>query len=178
MEKMVGKTQGKQMIRTVVNRYKFVNRNPFLIQNRYLSEQDITTKFVLPLFEALNWNVYEITENGPEVHEKAFREKSDVGKGLPDITLKSKNGTIFVEVKRPKDISSGRKNLQRYVDADLVVLTTFEELRIYTVCKNDEPCNRREFNFEQYYTDFEKLWNILSNSEKGKATRAAFKATR
>jgi hypothetical protein len=96
------------MIADVVKRYQFVTKNPNLISKRHLSEQDITTKFVLPMLAALNWNVYEIVEKGPEVHEKAFGEKSDVSKGLPDIILTSINGRVFVEVKRP---SLGEKEI-------------------------------------------------------------------
>ncbi len=143
-----------------------------------LSEQDITTKFVLPLLKALNWNSFKITETGPEIHEKAFREKSDVGKGLPDIILRSENGTVFVEVKRPGEINKGVANLERYGDADIIVLTSFEDLRVYTRYKKDKPRLRENFNFKDYTAEFNKLWTILSNTAKGKDTRAAYKATR
>ena len=166
---MVSKNRGKFMIKKVVERYSFVEENPQLIKNRLLSEQDVTTKFVLPMLEALNWNRFEITEKGPEIHEKAFREKSDVGKGLPDVILRSENGIVFVEVKRPGEISKGMANLERYEDADLIV---------YTRYKKDKPRLREKVNFKEYITEFNKLWNILSNTAKGKDTRAAIKATR
>ena len=62
---MVSKTQGRAMIKSVVKYYGIVERNPHLLKDRLLSEQDITTKFVLPMLEALNWNRYKITEEGP-----------------------------------------------------------------------------------------------------------------
>lgn len=95
---VVSKEQGKSMMEGLVKNYVFVEETLQFIKRGRLSEQDITTKFVLPMLEALNWNRYKFTVEGPEIHEKAFREKSDVGKGLPDITLKSENGTVFVEV--------------------------------------------------------------------------------
>jgi hypothetical protein len=175
---VVSKEQGKSMMEGLVKNYVFVEETLQLIKRGRLSEQDITTKFVLPMLEALNWNRYKFTVEGPEIHEKAFREKSDVGKGLPDITLKSENGTVFVEVKRPGEIGKGMANLERYGDADLIVLTTFEDTRVYTRYRNQKPRKRFEFNFKQYVTEFDQLWKILSNSKKGKSTRAAIKATR
>lgn len=176
---MVSKEQGKSIMREVVDRYRSAERNPQLINERKLSEQDITTKFVLPFLEALNWDRYKISDDGePEVHEKAFREKSDVGKGLPDIRLRSENGTVFVEVKRPGELKKGMVNLERYVDVDVIVLTTFKELKVYTRFRTERPRPRQTFNYHQYIPEFTQLWNLLSNSKKGKDTRAAFKATR
>jgi hypothetical protein len=175
---MIDKEQGKSIMIEVVERYSSVERNPKLIKERVLSEQDITTKFVLPMLRALNWDAYKITTEGPEVHEKAFREKSDVGKGLPDVTLKNENGTVYVEVKRPGEIRKGIANLERYGDADLIVLTTFKDLRIYTCRREEEPRKRFDYTFDQYVTEFDQLWKILSNSKQGKDTRTAIKATR
>ena len=175
---MVTKDQGKRMIAGVAKRYRFVTKNPNLISKRHLSEQDITTKFVLPMLEALNWNVYEIGEKGPEVHEKAFREKSDVSKGLPDIILTSMKRRVFIEVKRPPLGEKEIANLERYGDADVIALTSFEDLKVYTRLKKNRPNLRFESNFERYVAEFDKLWHILSNTDEGKRARAAYKATR
>lgn len=166
------------MIEEIVERYRFVERTPDLISERHLSEQDITTKFVLPMLEALNWDIYAISVKGPEVHEKAFRQKSDVSKGLPDIILKSKNGTVFVEVKRPPLGEKEIANLERYGDADVIALTSFEDLKVYTRYKNNKPKLRFETGFERYAVEFDQLWHILSNTDEGKRARAAYKATR
>jgi hypothetical protein len=175
---MVTKDQGKRMIADVVKRYRFVAKNPNLISERYLSEQDITTKFVLPMLAALNWNVYEISEKGPKVHEKAFREKSNVSKGLPDIILTSMNGRVFVEVKKPPLGEKEIANLERYGDADVIVLTSFKDLKVYTRYKKNRPKPRFESDFERYVVEFDQLWHVLSNTDEGKRARAAYKATR
>ena len=143
-----------------------------------LSEQDVTTKFVLPMLEAFGWNIHKVGAEGPEVHEKAFKDKSDVGKGLPDIKLCSANGVVFVEVKKPPIRTENVSNLFRYEDSDLVVLTSFEDLKVYTRYKKGKPKVRSHFNFKSYLEHFDELWNLLSNTKKGKATRAAVKATR
>ena len=176
---MVDEREGKALVTKVVQRFKHdVEGNPQLIKDRLLSEQDITTKFVLPMLKAFNWDCFKINANGPEVHEKAFREKSNVGEGLPDIQLRSDNGTVFVEAKRPGDPRKGLVNLERHHDADVIVLTTFRELEIYTRLKQQEPRERRSYNFKQYAEKFDELWANLSNTKEGKKTRAAFKATR
>jgi hypothetical protein len=169
------KDEGKRRIEQVVTRFMDVLKKNALER---LSEQDVTTKFVLPMLQAFGWNVYKVTEKGPEIHEKAYREKSDVGKGLPDIMLKSENGTVFVEVKKPPLRSYEVANLERYGDADLIVLTSFEDLRIYTRFQKQKPRLRIECNYKEYVKKFDKLWDLLSNTTKGKRTRAAYKATR
>lgn len=175
---MVLESQGKKMMEKIVQRYSFLDVNQFLIKDKHISEQDITTKFVLPMLAALNWDVYAIRKNGPEIHEKAYREKSNVGKGLPDIILNSENGRIFVEVKKPPLGSQGTSNLERYGDSDLVVLTSFEMFALYCRYKRNKPSLRREFRFEEYVPQFRELWHILSNSEEGKLSRAGYKASR
>jgi len=76
---------------------------------------------------------------------------------------------------KTKDIS----NLPRYEDSDLVVLTSFEDLKLYIRHKNEKLEGRRfHFNFRAYLEAFDKMWDLLSNTKKGKATRAAIKATK
>jgi hypothetical protein len=176
---MVNLEEGKKKMEEVVKRFSDL-QNSFPLKEKSLSEQDITTKFVLQMFSALNWNLYRIDpELGPEVHEKAFKEKEDVSKGLPDVCLSSKYGTIFVEVKKPPLKLQGKSNLDRYEDADLIVLTSFEELAIYCRYRKNKPviC-RGPFHYTEYLKNFDEIWNILSNTEKGKNTRGAYRATR
>jgi hypothetical protein len=73
---MVTERQGKSIMKEIVARYRRdVQKNPHILKDGLLSEQDITTKFVLPMLSALNWDVCKIDEKGyPEVHEKAFKE--------------------------------------------------------------------------------------------------------
>lgn len=174
---MVTRDQGKILMREVVERFQTVECI-CARRDKLLSEQDITTKFVLPMFEALNWNRFKITNKGPEVHEKAFREKGKVRKGLPDIALKSRNGTVYVEVKRPPLGRKGIRNLERYGDADLVVLTSFEDLKVYTRYEKGPPDKREHLKYTEYVGKFDKMWNILSNTRTGKEARAGYKASR
>ena len=177
---MITKRLGKRMMEEVVERYSQYMRlmKSQVLGEGCLSEQDITTKFVLPFLASLNWSIYEVGMKGPEVHEKAFREKSNVGKGLPDIVLKSNNGTVFVEVKKPPLRSQGTSNLERYNDSDLIVLTSFNITKLYSRYKVNKPRLRFEFNVEQYVPEFDAIWHVLSNTDEGKQARAGYKATR
>ncbi len=119
------KNDGKKRLDKVLKRYtEALEKNAV----GRLSEQDVTTKFVLPMLEAFGWGVYKVGAEGSEVREKAFKDKSDVAKGLPDIKLTSENGVVFVEVKKPPLQTENIPNLFRYEDSDLVVLTSFEDL--------------------------------------------------
>jgi len=174
---VVTRNQGRILMREAVERFQSFECIRAR-RNKLLSEQDITTKFVLPMFESLNWSRFKITNKGPEIHEKAFREKGKVQKGLPDIALKSRNGTVYVEVKRPPLGRKGTKNLDRYEDADLVALTSFEDLKVYVRHKKDPPTERAHFKFTEYVDKFDDLWKILSNTKIGKEARAGYKASR
>lgn len=108
---MVTKNKAKTLMKNVVKRYSFVEENSDLIKKNLLSEQDIPTKFILPMLEALNWDIYEILTEGPLVHEKGFRERDIDGTpqekakhGLPDFSLRCDYSSVpfFVEVKQPK----------------------------------------------------------------------------
>jgi len=171
---MISKGQGKSMMKKVVGRYGDVEDHI-----KSLSEGDITTKFVLPMLEALNWDIYKVTKkHGPEVHERAFREKSNVDKGLPDIRLESQNGTVFVEVKKPPLGKKGIKDLRKYPDSDLIILTSFEDLKAFTRSRYKKPKVRYDSNYRKYLEEFDHLWKILSNTKEAKRTRAAYKARR
>lgn len=171
----MSKSEAKSQLQEIVERFSQIPKKTI---RECFSEQDITTKFVLPMLEALDWNVYKVTDEGPEVHEKAFREKADVSKGLPDIMLRSENGTVFVEVKKPPLGRKGMTNLERYKDADLIVLTSFEDLKVYISYGRGKPCLREKLSYRGYIENFDLLWKILSNTREGKNSRAAYKATR
>jgi len=179
------------MIKEIVERYRFVEENPKLITKRLLSEQDITTKFALPMLVALNWNAMRITENGAEIHEKGFRErdlegsaqeKAKIG-GLPDFSLRRKNSKIpfFVEVKHPSLKLNPEKHLNKYRDGHIVFLTSFKESQLVVIGKgrkkqvytNFEACNPT-----LYIEEFDNLWHHISNTKEAEGSRSAIKAWR
>ena len=188
---MVSREQGKRMIKAIVERYGFVEKNPQLIKNRLLSEQDIATKFVLPMLQALNWDPFKIKPDGPEIHEKGFRvrdiegsaqEKAKKG-GLPDFSLRRTGSDVpfFVEVKHPIKHLNPKKDLKKYRDGHLVLLTSFKESKLVRVGKygKKEPCkNFVACSPKLCVEEFDNLWKHVSNSYEAEGTRSALKAWR
>lgn len=168
----MNKSEAKNKLNKIITRFSRIPKRPL----GKLSEQDITTKFVLPMLESFNWDMYQISKEGPEIHEKAFKQKLDVHKGLPDIILTSKNGTIFVEVKKPPLRESHTTELQKYEQSDLIMLTSFEDLRLYTHYGRQKLKLIMSASFTRYIDEFDKLWSILSNSIAAKHSRAGYKA--
>jgi len=167
---MVTKNEGRKIMEKIVRRWRFVEENPGLITDRLLSEQDIITKFVLPMMKALNWDPLKIREDGPEVHEKGFRERDMEGSaqekakkgGLPDIILRGEYSDVplFVEVKHPQIRTDEKNHLQKYRDGDIVFLTSFRESKLIRVGKNGEKEIFEKFiarNPELYVEKFDNL---------------------
>ena len=189
---MIDVVQGKSMIKDVVERYdKLEREHPNFISDRKLTEQDIATKFILPMLEALNWNKLAIEDYGPEVHEKGFRERDIQGTsqekakkgGLPDFSLVGpySRKPFFVEVKHPNIKLDKVKHLAKYRDGDIVFLTSFRESEFVRIGRNGEKEPYDKFIARSphlYLSRFDNLWQYLSNSKKGEGYRRAVKAWR
>jgi len=146
---LVSIVQGKSMMKDVVERYeKLEKEHPNFISEGKLTEQDISTKFTLPMLEALNWNKFAIEDYGPEIHEKGFRERNMQGTaqekakkgGLPDFILVGvySRKPFFVEVKYPQKRLNRVKHLTKYRDGDIVFLTSFKESELVRVGRDGE----------------------------------------
>lgn len=187
----MNKETGRKRVLEIIKRWqRDVEKNPDLIKKRLLSEQDISTKFVLPMLAALNWDPLSITKDGPTVHEKGFRDRDlerttqdNVRGGLPDFSLTKEGSEIpfFVEVKHPSIHINQRTHLRKYRDGHLVLLTSFRESMLVRIGKNrkKEPCSVfTACSPELYFKEFDNLWKYVSNSPEGDAARAALKAWR
>lgn len=188
---MVTKKQGKQMIEEIVGRYDSVEKDEHLIKERILSEQDIATKFVLPLLQALNWDPFKVTQEGSEIHEKGFRERDIEASpqekarrgGLPDFSLRRIGSKVpfFVEVKHPTLHLNPERDLKKYKDGHLVLLTSFKESMLVRIGKGNkrEVCERFEAHSPEFYIKkFDNPYHYISNSYEAEAARSALKAWR
>ncbi|MGD8505495.1 MAG: hypothetical protein PVF15_02385 [Candidatus Bathyarchaeota archaeon] len=170
---MVSKRQGKPMMQEILERYSLVEKNPRLCK-RPPSEQDLKTKFVVPMLQALNWDVYDFNQ---------VREQKNFFGLLPDYELRDDHDKIIlVEVKPTSAYDKLRNDLKKYSDspevrkeAAIVLLTTFKDSRICTLGKK-KGVRTLEISCAHYISDFDKLWNYLSNSEEGFKTRTYEKA--
>ncbi len=182
------KQRGLRMMEDLLKRYESAENNG-LLNNRVLSEQDITTKFVLPMLQALNWNPFDV-DGIPEIHEKGFRERDiervvqkRVKEGLPDFSLRRKGSDVafFVEVKHPTLKLSPQKHLAKYKDGHLILLTSFKNSMLIRVGKNRkrEQCDMfMATSPKLYVTEFDNLWKCASNSRDGDSCRRALKSWR
>lgn len=170
---MISKKQGKSMMQEILKRYSFVEKDPGF-REWPLSEQDLKTKFVVPMLQALNWDIYDLNQ---------VREQKNFFGLLPDFQLTDVHDKIIlVEVKPASSYDKLRNDLKKYSDnpeirkkAAVVFLTTFKDSRICTLGK-EKGMRTMEISCSHYIYDFNKLWNYLSNSEEGFKTRTYEKA--
>lgn len=171
------KEEGRKRVKHIVKQYRKLEK-----WKNQLKERDITTKFVLPLFQALNWDIYGVTKYGLEVREEGF--PGEIREGQPDIRLKSKTGiVVYVEIKRkrlPENPTRILKDYHRYKaetgDSMFVVLTNFRKTYIFT--KGKKGLQQREmFTIDDYVERFDELWKLLANTRRATFKRGAFKAS-
>lgn len=170
---MVSKAQGKFMIERIAKRYRFIEENPEVL-GEPLSEQDLKTKFIVPMLQALNWDIYDFDQ---------VREQKNFYGFLPDYILTDKHGKIiFVEAKPPSAYRELENDLRKYSGnpnvrkkASVILLTTFKDSKICVLGKT-EGLKIDEISYTHYITEFGKLWGYLSDSEEGFKTRTYQKA--
>jgi RecB family endonuclease NucS len=167
--RVVNRIQGLQKMRKIMDRYW---KNVHYISE--FSEQDLKTKFVVPMLQALNWDIYNFQQ---------VREQKNFFGLLPDFILTDEHGKIvLVEVKPPlayseleKDIKKYRENSNVRKKAAVLLLTTFKDSKICTLGKV-KGLRTIKISCSQYVSDFDRLWTYLSNSEEGFKTRNYEKA--
>lgn len=166
---VVDRVNGSKKIKEIMERYW--ENEPYIDD---FTEQYLKTKFVVPMLQALNWNIYD------------FQQVSEQGNFyglLPDFKLTDDHGKIvLVEVKRTSEYRQMESDLKKYRDnhyvrkeAKVLLLTTFKESKICTLGKL-KGMRKLEISCSQYVSEFEKLWAYLSNSEEGFKTRTFEKA--
>lgn len=168
-QREISRAEGLQKMMKVMDRYW---ENPSRISD--FSEQDLKTKFIVPMLKALNWNIYDVAE---------VKEQKDFHGLLPDFILTDKHGKIIlVEVKPPSEYGQLEMDMKKYRDkpvvrenAQMLLLTTFRNSRICALGKK-KGVRKIEIPCADYVTDFNRLWDYLSNSEEGFRTRTVEKA--
>lgn len=160
------KGQGKTQIQRLIEKYEEVVRNA---KTREYSEADVGTKFVLPILEALGWDIQNIDE---------VKEQKRTLSGAVDYSLRlNKKDVLLVEIKDfdVKDgldghyVIRGKKETfpeqaTRYgwhLKVEWVVLTNFKELRLYnSYIKKPADGLRIEMKYNDYLRKFDELWQL------------------
>jgi len=140
----------------------------------FFTEQDTSTKFIMPLLEALGWNIYDINE----VREKGYLDSLDQKKGLPDCVLFIDNEPYAVIEIKPIRFGNIDKELvvskilQKAQDlkAKYAVVTSFRKTKIYSPETGSEQANFFIEAICEYETKFEDLWKFLSKESARKAS--------
>lgn len=139
---------------------------------RDFTEQDTITNFILPLLEALGWNIYDVNEVKQNGYPVSFRkaipmesraiDKPDCvvsSKGKPYMVLEFKR-LNYGTIDRYETIVEDILTKAEYLKARYAVLTRFSETVVY-----DGSNGRRLAKFNspsENIERFEELWQYLS----------------
>lgn len=132
------------------------------------SEADVSSKFILPLLDALGWDINNIDE---------VKEQRRTLSGPVDYTLAvNRKPRLLVELKKFTESLDGYRDIRghketfpeqatRYawhLKVEWVVLTNFKEIRLYnSYYKNPADGLRLQLRYPHFSSDFDRLW-ILS----------------
>ncbi|MEK7324291.1 MAG: TaqI-like C-terminal specificity domain-containing protein, partial [Chloroflexota bacterium] len=138
------------------------------------NESQVRVDFVDPLFEALGWDVRNAGGLGPRERE-VLVESGGATRGRPDYSFRAQGQTrFFVEAKAPHvalDRSDVIMQAKGYAwntkDVRLVVITDFEEFRLYDASLKPDPKRPNAglifaYRFDQYLTQsaLDHLWTL------------------
>lgn len=159
---MFTKSEAKDRILKLVEKYERLSPQ----RKRTYSEADTRRDFIMPLFSALGWDVYnDITEN------EVVEEETSIT-GRIDYSFRLNNNTQFVlEAKAiPEDLDRERWANQAVEygwnkGVPWVVLTDFEGLKVFnSEWKNKYPRANIDLTYKIYLEKFDKLWLLSKES--------------
>ena len=166
-------SEAKKRIKTIVEKYA---RDLQSLEEDLLTEQDLQRNYILPMLEALNWDVYDL---------RKVRQEKFIGDIKPDICLFAEAGNVIcIEVKPDYQPLSPESNLEKYtmervrrLGTRIVWLTSFRnsQLHIFSEKRKNKPIVKNMI-YTEYYSRFDTLWKYLSNTREGINSRAALKA--
>ncbi|MDD4271338.1 MAG: TaqI-like C-terminal specificity domain-containing protein [Patescibacteria group bacterium] len=174
----MNRQEAKQQIERLVKKFSDLTPVEFKKKNESMTCKD----FILPLFQALGWDVYNNISN----HE--VTSETQVSGGRADYAFHI-NDVIkfFVEAKKPSVDLREAKHAEQAISyawhksVPWAILTDFEDIKVYNA-EWDEPDAERSLIFEINYKDFlkdEKLWWLSKESmlkgELDKYAEANFK---
>jgi len=160
--------QAISAIKTLVERYQKVLSDG---KKTEYNETDVSSKFILPLLDALGWNTSEIDE---------VKEQKRTLTGPVDFSLNiNKKPRLLLELKRFSEPLDGKRKVhgrdQTFEEqavsyawqlrVDWVVLTNFEELRLY-YSRVQKPSEGLVFRlrFFDYIERLDRLWTVSKES--------------
>ena len=161
------KEQAREEISKLIKQYERVVSEG---KEKDYSELDVSSKFILPLFEKLGWDI----KNIDEVKE----QKRTIG-GPVDYSLNiDGKPKILVEIKKSENLdgyqtTKGRKqpypeqavNYAWHVKADWAVLSNFKEILLYySHVREPREGLIYKLNFSDYIEEFDNLWLLSKDA--------------
>ncbi|OGD57394.1 MAG: hypothetical protein A3J48_04140 [Candidatus Doudnabacteria bacterium RIFCSPHIGHO2_02_FULL_46_11] len=172
--KIFSKSEAKQEIAALIKKFEALNST----KRKKYNEANTRKDFILPLFHALNWDVYNSQSSNEVVEEEA------TASGWIDYSFRLHNLTQFLlEAKAiPADLNKDQwaKQAIEYgwnKGISWVVLTDFEGLKVFSSdWKTPNPRANLTFTYKDYLKRFNDLWLLSRESvEKGELNAQAQK---
>ncbi len=147
--------EGYSGVKAVVERFKALSRTA----RQHFNEQNTRKDFILPLFRALQWDVYNSAEVSAE--DKVSRGWVDFAFRLGGVPR------FFLETKAIREDLSKEVWVKQAIDyawtksVTWAVLSDFEGLRVFNAEWQEDDAQRAqfiEFSIDSYLSDFERLW--------------------
>ncbi|MFH1200337.1 MAG: hypothetical protein V1708_04675 [Candidatus Micrarchaeota archaeon] len=147
---MLDDETAKTKIQQLVNEFGVYKHKDF-------SEGAIETKLILPLFEALGWDIQHDT-----IPKESIPRKE--GRGIPDFTFQLNDVTVFYLEAKKLSVKLTENEAKQAISYSLskrvpfAVLTNFEELKIFCAEENEsfkKPF--KHFKCEEYADRFNEL---------------------
>ena len=167
---MMNTEDAKQRIQELVDNYtKLVEEKRISKYNEEMTKKD----FILPLFEALGWNVYNKSNKTDYVsaEETISKKRVDYGfkiHGIPKFLLEAK--AIPVDLNKTK-YAEQAINYSWHKGCTWAVLTDFEGIKVFNAewrLKNVRDNLFLNLDWRDYLYHFDKLWLLSKESfEKG-----------
>jgi len=179
----VDKENAKKSFGDLVNRFEKIFRSG---REAAFSEADVSSKFILPLLDALGWDTKNIDE---------VKEQRRTLSGPVDYTLAiNRKPRLLLELKKFTEELDGHRDVRgrretfpeqatRYawhLKVEWVILTNFKEIRLYnSYYKKPHDGLRLQIRYAHFLSDLDKLW-ILSRAsvDSGELDRIEKKAER
>ncbi len=164
----------------IVERVEEFERNKDILTKKGHGETNIRSNYIDVLFQALGWNMkshYEIvreysqkdksTDSGTKKVDYAFKLN-----GKLKFFIEAKEASVDLEKDKSEIYQEKRNAYSSNGKAPIVILTDFEEFRVFNVLKApnfDNPERELLKKYSMQYTDYLDKWDLLWDAFSKKA---------
>ena len=160
----------REKIRGLVEKFER-DKHFYLSKQHHYLEAQARHDFIDPFFEALGWDIGNKAGLSPFERE-VLLEKGET-KGRPDYNFRIEGvSKFYVEAKAPSEpldktahILQAKSYVWNTKDVFIVVLTDFEEFKVFDATLKPDPRNPNlgliyDFKYTDYLEKLEKLWTL------------------